>query len=72
MLDLLEPTRRADVTGDQTPVHTREWPAALYVLGWSDFVRCDPNHEVLVDSRATGSAPGIGTAAWLQPLDRIT
>ena len=55
--------------GDRTPVHAHEWPAALYVLSWSDFVRCNPSDEVIVDSRATGNAPGIGTAAWLTPLE---
>ena len=28
--------------GEQTPVHTHQWPAVLYVLGWSDFIRYDP------------------------------
>ena len=56
--------------GERTPVHVHEWPAAIYVLSWSDFVRCDADDKVLVDSRATGNAPPeIGTAAWLQPLD---
>ena len=27
--------------GDRTPVHAHEWPAALYVLSWSDFIRRD-------------------------------
>lgn len=55
--------------GDQTPVHAHEWPAALYVLSWSDFVRCTPNDEVIADSRAAGNAPDVGTALWLPPLD---
>jgi quercetin dioxygenase-like cupin family protein len=55
--------------GERTPVHAHEWPAALYVLGWSDFVRCDPNDKVLIDSRATGNVPEIGAAMWLAPLE---
>jgi hypothetical protein len=56
--------------GDRTPVHAHEWPAALYVLSWSDFIRCDPDDNVLVDSRASGAAPPApGTAAWLAPFE---
>ena len=39
--------------GDRTPVHTHRWPAVLYVLSWSDFVRYDDKGEVLLDSRLT-------------------
>ena len=56
--------------GDRTPVHAREWPAALYVLSWSDFVRCDPEDNVLVDSRESGTPPPApGAAVWLAPLE---
>lgn len=55
--------------GDRTPVHAHEWPAALYILSWSDFVRCNADGEVIVDSRATGNAPAAGSAAWLPPLE---
>jgi hypothetical protein len=55
--------------GEQTPIHAHEWPAALYVLSWSDFVRRAPDGTVLVDSRATGTQPEGGTALWLPPLE---
>ncbi len=55
--------------GEQTPVHAHEWPAALYVLSWSDFVRSAPDGTVLVDSRATGTQPASGMALWLPPLE---
>ena len=54
--------------GERTAVHTHEWPAALYVLGWSDFVRMDGDGNVLVDSR-TREAPAPGQALWLPPLE---
>jgi quercetin dioxygenase-like cupin family protein len=54
--------------GERTPVHTHEWPAALYVLSWSDFVRFDPDGNVLVDSRAAGMTAAPGTALWSAPL----
>jgi hypothetical protein len=54
--------------GDRTPVHAHEWPAALYVLSWSDFVRYDPDGNVLVDSRTMGSRPEIGAALWAHPI----
>ena len=50
--------------GERTPVHAHEWPAALYVLSWSDFVRYDPEGNVLVDSRTMNVRPDIGDAIW--------
>jgi quercetin dioxygenase-like cupin family protein len=54
--------------GDHTPVHTHKWPGVLYVLSWSDFVRHDPEGNVLVDSRSMEATPAIGTAFWTAPL----
>jgi quercetin dioxygenase-like cupin family protein len=54
--------------GGRTPVHAHEWPAALYVLSWSDFVRYDPEGNVLVDSRNMASKPAIGSALWAAPI----
>lgn len=42
--------------GERTPVHTHRWPAAHYVVSWSDFVRRDGDGAVLVDTRLTGQA----------------
>jgi hypothetical protein len=54
--------------GEQTPVHAHEWPAALYVISWSDFVRYDPEGRVLVDSRTMSTSPSSGGALWSAPL----
>ena len=54
--------------GERTPVHEHQWPAALYVLSWSDFVRYSPTGEVLVDSRAFPAQPIPGQALWSGPL----
>ena len=54
--------------GQRTPVHTHQWPAVLYVVAWSDFVRYDPDGNVLVDSRTLASRPAPGTALWSAPL----
>jgi mannose-6-phosphate isomerase-like protein (cupin superfamily) len=54
--------------GERTPVHAHEWPAALYVLSWSDFVRYDPDENVLVDSRTMTVKPGVGAALWTNPI----
>jgi hypothetical protein len=54
--------------GERTPVHAHEWPAALYVLGWSDFVRHDPDGNVLFDSRTLAERPAIGSALWGPPI----
>lgn len=53
--------------GERTPVHTHRWPAAHYVVSWSDFVRRDAKGAVLVDTRS-GSAQPIPQALWGEPL----
>jgi hypothetical protein len=53
--------------GQITPLHTHCWPATLYVLSWSDFIRRDETGAVLLDSR-TVSAVSDGTALWSPPL----
>src|SRR5260221_6576194 len=53
--------------GERTPVHAHEWPAALYVLSWSDFVRRDAEGAILVDSKERGQ-PGPRARPWLDPL----
>lgn len=54
--------------GDRTAVHAHQWPAALYVLCWSDFVRRDPDGNVLLDSRRMADRPAVGSALWGPPL----
>ena len=53
--------------GERTPVHAHQWPAALYVLSWSEFVRYDPEGRVLLESRNIPQPP-IGSAIWGSPL----
>ncbi|MCU0253048.1 MAG: glyoxalase superfamily protein [Acidobacteria bacterium] len=54
--------------GEATPVHTHGWPSVLYVVSFSDFVRCDADGNALLDSRTLASAPAAGTALWSGPL----
>ena len=54
--------------GERTPLHSHIWPAALYVLSWSDFIRRDEAGNVLVDSRNMDPRPAPGEALWLPPL----
>jgi quercetin dioxygenase-like cupin family protein len=54
--------------GDSTPVHTHRWSAVLYVLGESDFVRYDPEGNVIFDSRKAESDSNVGKAVWSPPL----
>jgi hypothetical protein len=54
--------------GERTPVHAHEWPAALYVLSWSDFIRYDPAGRILLDSRAMAAKPPAGSALWSGPI----
>lgn len=55
-------------SGERTPVHTHSWPATLYVMSWSDFLRRDADGNVIVDSRSWDRQPAAGEALWLPPL----
>jgi hypothetical protein len=54
--------------GATVPVHTHRWGGVLYILATSDFVRRDPDGNVLADTRVSGSTPAEGTAVWGAPL----
>ena len=54
--------------GARTAVHAHQWPAALYVLSWSDFVRYDAAGNVLLDSRTLARRPEPGEALWAPPI----
>jgi hypothetical protein len=54
--------------GEATPVHTHRWPSVLYVVTSSEFIRYDPDGNVVLDSRTLASTPGIGTALWSPAL----
>jgi hypothetical protein len=54
--------------GDQTPVHTHRWPAALYVISWSDFVRYEVTGDVVLDSRTAPALQNPPSAFWSEPL----
>ena len=53
--------------GRTTPLHTHSWPAALYVLSGSDFIRRDQNGAVTFDSRS-GASIRPGAALFTPPL----
>ncbi len=50
--------------GDTVPVHTHCWPGILYILGVSDFVRRDPDRNVILDTRRSTSHAPVGSAVW--------
>ncbi len=54
--------------GERTEVHSHPWPAALYVVSFSDFVRYDPDGRVLADSRLMTEKPLPGSALWSPPV----
>ncbi|WP_300598410.1 hypothetical protein [Niabella sp.] len=54
--------------GQMTHVHTHRWPASLYVLSWSDFIRYDPEGNMLLDSRTLAETPAAASALWSGPL----
>jgi hypothetical protein len=54
--------------GEQTPVHTHQWPAVHYVLSWSDFIRRDERGSVMLDTRTTAFAKTPPQVLWGEPL----
>lgn len=50
--------------GDRTPIHTHRWPAAHFVLSWSDFVRRDPEGGVMADTRALKAGAPSPEVQW--------
>ena len=54
--------------GDTTEIHTHKWPASLYILSWSDFVRYDKDYNVLLDSRSLSMESLSGKVIWSEPL----
>jgi hypothetical protein len=57
--------------GEMVPLHTHRWPSVNYFLSWSDFVRCDADGRVTVDTRGM-SGVFMGKAAWSGSLDLHT
>jgi hypothetical protein len=57
--------------GETTPLHTHRWPGSLYLLSWSDFLRCDAEGTVLLDTR-TIDRPQEGAASWSPPISPHT
>lgn len=54
--------------GEQTPVHTHQWPAVHHVITWSAFVRRDHTGAVLLDTRAAAVAAAPGAVLWGEAL----
>ena len=50
--------------GEMTNMHTHRYPASLYFISWSDFIRYDADGNVLLDSRSLEKAPLPGSAMW--------
>ena len=55
--------------GDLVPVHTHRWGGVLSILGTSDFVRRDPDGNVLTGTRASKSAPRRRHGRMGRPAD---
>jgi hypothetical protein len=49
--------------GESTSVHTHP-RRVIFVLSWSDVIRCGFDGNVLLDSRTLGARPAKGAALW--------
>jgi len=54
--------------GDTVPIHTHRWEGVLYILSDSDFVRRNPEGNVLLDTRDAPSSLADGSALWGRAL----
>lgn len=54
--------------GETTNIHTHKWPASLYILSWSDFIRYDPAGNIIADSRNISQKPLPSSALWSDAL----
>lgn len=54
--------------GETTAVHTHQWPASLYIISFSDFIRYDANGNVLLDSKNLPNPILLSTALWSESL----
>ena len=54
--------------GEVTKIHTHKWPASLYVISWSNFIRYDAGENVIVDTRNLSQTPLPSSAIWTEAL----
>lgn len=54
--------------GKITNVHMHQYPASLYIVSWSDFIRYDAEGNIMVDSKASGLSAAAGSVLWSEPL----
>lgn len=52
--------------GETTNLHTHQWPATVYSVSWSDFIRHDSNGNILLESRNLKSPPP--SVFWAEPI----
>jgi hypothetical protein len=56
--------------GEITGMHTHKWPASLYIISWSDFIRYDNDQNIVLDSRDLLKSPFPATALLSEPSTR--
>jgi hypothetical protein len=54
--------------GEITNIHTHRFPASLFILSWSDFIRYDAESNIVLDSRNLANPPVAHAALWSEPL----
>jgi len=54
--------------GEITEVHTHQWPASLYIISWSDFIRYDQDQNIILESKNLPGMPVPASSIWSEPL----
>lgn len=55
--------------GERTAIHTHQYPAALYIVSWSEFIRYDDKGNIMLDSRKLEKQPSPEVALWSAALE---
>lgn len=66
--DRVRVVRTRILPGQIVPVHTHRWPGVLFIESWSDLLRCDPQGNVLLDTRQRPDKPSINVPLWQEQL----
>lgn len=54
--------------GQVNQIHPHRWPAFLYILSWSDFIRYELEGNIMFNSRKLLETISQSTAIWSEQL----
>jgi hypothetical protein len=55
--------------GEKATMRICQWPATLYIISFSHFLRYNAEGEILMDSETLTTPATNGTVLWLEPME---